>query len=820
MKKFTVLLFTVAFFAFLGNSRAQSDSSNPTVIGVTPTSFYEVMNPDMIVKRTDPVSAGLAPIPNNPNFKPESFNLNAKGSTAWGFEAINNNYVTFDTDDPYTFNSILSSTSWAAYAGDFVTGDDTKLYINNFNDSTFGTVDVASGVYTEIGSVPFQYYNDFACDKTTGILYGIENNVLYTINTTTAQETFVGNLGNTGGIMVAIAVDGTGNMWGHDLVLDEIWAINKTTGAGVSVGPTGFDANYAQSMSWDPISNTVYLAAFNNSNFNFEFRSVNLVTGATTLIGAGLYFNEVTILGFPALAPHGDGESCESAIGYTVVDDAPVYGSTTYTGDFVWYSVENPEIQDFYVSLCGSDFDTKVAIYESCDDWNGELPDWYDYAGAIAYNDDSYACDGGEYSLQSLTHVNWAAPGTFYVLVWGFGGEYGDYELKIHGDQSKLTHNGWGSLSTYVDLDTKGTSVEVIFANVEQQMTILLQDMGIYWPGYNLNTIGDYDTYAGCKVKWNDETTWIVEGDIVEDVSVTFPAGTYYLPVLSKAPVEAQDFITVPAVEFMFDIDNGLIYWPEGGIIPGVGGSLEYLFPGSAYMFKCTEEITFDFEPSPADYAVSIPQDYFKTLENNTTWNDVLKTGDHHFVGFSRSALDVLEPGDYIGVFNADGICTGMQLYAGKESALAMPVNGNDATTQEVDGMTDQEFLNFRIYRDGQIYDVNAVYNPAMPNYDGLFNINGLSQVTDLKFGPLSIEENPISSVKIYPNPSSGVFNIDLVGFENTVMMEVLNSRGQLIYKTELNVSQQLDLTEQPRGVYFIRLFNSTSVHLEKIVVK
>ncbi len=519
--------------------------------------------------------------------------------------------------------------------------------------------------------------------------------------------------------------------------------------------------------------------------------------------------------------PYGDGDRCEVAFEYTVVGDTTVFGSTTYGGDFVWYSVENPETQDFYVSLCGSGFDTKVAVYKSCDDFNGTFPDWYDYAGAIAFNDDSYACDGGNYSLQSLTHVNWAAPETYYVLIWGWGGDYGNYELKIHGDQSKLTRVGWGSLSTYVDLDNKGTSIEDVFADVDQQLTILIQDMGIYWPGYNLNTIGDYDTYSGCKAKWNDETTWIVEGDIVDDVSVTFPAGTYYLPVLNITPVGAQGFITVAAVEFMFDIDNGLIYWPEGGIVPGVDGSIEYLFPGSAYIFRCTDEVTFDFEPyAPTDYIVSIPQDYFRTFENNTTWNDVLKTGDHHIVGFSRLALDVLEPDDYIGVFNAEGICTGMQLYAGKESALAMPVNGNDITTQEVDGMTDQEFLNFRIYRDGRVCDVNPVYNPAMPNYDGLFNVNGLSQVTDFKFDPLSIEENPISSVMIYPNPSSGVFNIHLEGFENTLKMEVLNSRGQLIHKTGLNASHQLDLTGQPKGVYFIRLFNSTSVYLKKVVIK
>jgi hypothetical protein len=198
----------------------------------------------------------------------------------------------------------------------------------------------------------------------------------------------------------------------------------------------------------------------------------------------------------------------------------------------------------------------------------------------------------------------------------------------------------------------------------------------------------------------------------------------------------------------------------------------------------------------------------------------VLKTGDHHIVGLSQSALNKLEAGDYIGTFNNEGICVGMQLYAGKEKALAIAVNGNDVTTTDIDGMMDQEMMNFRVYRDGQVYDVNPIYNSLMPNYDGVFNMNGLSQIIDFKFGPLSIEENPMSAVMIYPNPSTGIFNIDLQGFESTVKMEVLNSRGQLIFNAELNASYQLDLTAQPQGVYFIRLINSSSVHLEKIIVK
>ncbi|OQX79913.1 MAG: hypothetical protein B6D64_04085 [Bacteroidetes bacterium 4484_276] len=526
--------------------------------------------------------------------------------------------------------------------------------------------------------------------------------------------------------------------------------------------------------------------------------------------------------------PYTYGDLCELAYEYAIVDDPTIFSSTTYTGDFVWYSVENPETQDFVVSLCGSDYDTKVAIYESCDGWDGEFPvgeDLESLHGAIAYNDDNYVCGQGDYSLQSLTQLNWADPGTYYVLVWGWGGEFGNFALDIYSQQAQTTRVGWGGLSAYVDFNAKGegASMDSVFEDVNPQLTIIINELGIYWPGYNINTIGDYDVHEGQKAKWNEETSWIVEGDIVDDVTVTFPAGVHYLPVLNVTPVAVQGFITeVANIDFMFDLDNMLVYWPDGGIVPGVEGALEYLFPGSAYLFRCSDEVTFDFAPySPnKNSGVTIPPDYFRTFNNNTTWNDVLKTGDHHIVGLSQSALNSLEAGDYIGTFNSEGICTGMQLITGKEAALALPVNGDDMTTKDVDGMLDKEYLNYKVYRDGQVYEVTPIYNPNMPNYDGLFNVNGLSQVIDFKFGPLSVEEDPLSAITVYPNPSTGIFNINIQGIENTMKMEVLNSRGQLIYSTELNSSRQLDLSSQPRGVYFVRLYNASSVHLKKIVVK
>nr|NQU92266.1 carboxypeptidase regulatory-like domain-containing protein [Bacteroidota bacterium] len=545
---------------------------------------------------------------------------------------------------------------------------------------------------------------------------------------------------------------------------------------------------------------------------SLTIEDVNIYTAITTTINFELH-------------PIPTGDQCGDGIPYTVVDDPVIYSSTTHTGDYTWYSVDNPVTQDFVVSLCGSEFNTMVAVYDNCEAWDGNFPDATDWHGAIAFNDDNIVCkQGTQPSLQSLAHLNWANPGTYHVLVWGSGGNFGNYELDIYSEQSQTTVVGWGGLSTYVDLDiTKGKSMEEVFADVIPQLVIIFGESGIYWPGYNINTIGDFNTFEGYKVKWADETTWIVEGNIVNDRTVTFPAGTHMLPVLNITPVAVEGFITgLEQIVLMFDVDNNLIYWPDGGIIPGVEGALEYLIPGSAYLFECNAEVTFNFEPYAPDASggITIPPDYFSTLDNKTPWGDVLKTGDHHIVGMDQNALNSLESGDYIGVFNSEGICTGMQLYTGKNTALAMAVNGDDVTTGEVDGMLNREYMNYKVYRDGQIFKASPVYNTNMPDYDGMFIVNGLSQIINFKLGSTSILEGSMSDILIYPNPSTGIFHIDLQGIENSMNLEVLNSCGQLIYSSKLKGSCELDLTANPQGIYFIRLVYARSVHLEKIVIK
>ncbi|MGB4928771.1 MAG: T9SS type A sorting domain-containing protein, partial [Chitinophagales bacterium] len=67
----------------------------------------------------------------------------------------------------------------------------------------------------------------------------------------------------------------------------------------------------------------------------------------------------------------------------------------------------------------------------------------------------------------------------------------------------------------------------------------------------------------------------------------------------------------------------------------------------------------------------------------------------------------------------------------------------------------------------------------------------------------------------VYPNPTSGLFNIALNGYaDQTFELTVVNAIGQIVYTTSLNVNaesfvQSIDLTEVVAGVYQIALVNN-----------
>lgn len=81
------------------------------------------------------------------------------------------------------------------------------------------------------------------------------------------------------------------------------------------------------------------------------------------------------------------------------------------------------------------------------------------------------------------------------------------------------------------------------------------------------------------------------------------------------------------------------------------------------------------------------------------------------------------------------------------------------------------------------------------------------------------LENNEETSFKVYPNPNNGTFTISAK--ESHHMLTITNVLGQNIYQSEIkNHTSEIDFSKQPKGIYFVKIYDRKKIHLEKIVVQ
>lgn len=81
------------------------------------------------------------------------------------------------------------------------------------------------------------------------------------------------------------------------------------------------------------------------------------------------------------------------------------------------------------------------------------------------------------------------------------------------------------------------------------------------------------------------------------------------------------------------------------------------------------------------------------------------------------------------------------------------------------------------------------------------------------------------SGVNIIPNPSTGIFYLTLNNLSEETTLKVLNLQGQNVFYKKISVkskkyTEKIDLSSQPKGVYFVEVRSKDTVKSEKIILK
>ncbi|NOR86955.1 MAG: T9SS type A sorting domain-containing protein, partial [Bacteroidales bacterium] len=85
----------------------------------------------------------------------------------------------------------------------------------------------------------------------------------------------------------------------------------------------------------------------------------------------------------------------------------------------------------------------------------------------------------------------------------------------------------------------------------------------------------------------------------------------------------------------------------------------------------------------------------------------------------------------------------------------------------------------------------------------------------------VGISQNNSESIKVYPNPTTGI--IKLTVFENPISVSITDIAGKTIYNSEFKTIDSetiIDISNQPNGVYFMKLQTEQKIMTEKIIKK
>lgn len=386
--------------------------------------------------------------------------------------------------------------------------------------------------------------------------------------------------------------------------------------------------------------------------------------------------------------------------------------------------------------------------------------------------------------------------------------DMGAYEFGT----APLVHNisipaGWSGVSSY--LKPNNPSMASVLSPIMNNLDILYNFNGMYYPGGNIYTLVSWNEYDGYAIKVNQAVTLPIGPLEIGDKTVALDQGWNFIPVLSPTNYSVTSlFNGVNGFAMAKDVAGVGVYWPAYGI-----NTIGNVLPGKAYYVRMDNAGSINYNPfkaNPVEFGSSVNEPLL------TPWNAVTVTPASHLVLFIFNDTPMMN-GDIIGGFTAEGLCAGAVEITDPTMPFTVNMNGDDNFTTEKDGFATSNPLYYKLYRPstGETFDLAVTYSPGMNQ--GYFEHNGVSVINSVTMSATGVTDPFATSLTIYPNPSKGAFTI--TGISNDVNVSIFNAFGDEIYSGSLNLPATLNLTGQPKGFYFARFETAAGVYFEKLVI-
>lgn len=136
-------------------------------------------------------------------------------------------------------------------------------------------------------------------------------------------------------------------------------------------------------------------------------------------------------------------------------------------------------------------------------------------------------------------------------------------------------------------------------------------------------------------------------------------------------------------------------------------------------------------------------------------------------------------------------------------------------------GAGSEDYLfDMKLTSDGGYIMCGYIINGSLPQKNDVLVIKIDSNGCAISNCTVGINENtiPENEIIVYPNPSSGIFTIEIENLENAVV-EIYNISGQLVKHQMLkNNYEIIDINQQPNGLYLVKISSNKQVITKRIV--
>lgn len=124
------------------------------------------------------------------------------------------------------------------------------------------------------------------------------------------------------------------------------------------------------------------------------------------------------------------------------------------------------------------------------------------------------------------------------------------------------------------------------------------------------------------------------------------------------------------------------------------------------------------------------------------------------------------------------------------------------------------------IYVTGHFGD-SADFDPGETSF--YLNSNGQNDVFITKLNSINTGVKYLSpftpSIKLYPNPSNGIFTMVVNGGGSYINFTITDILGKIVYSNRYLVQTKIDLSNQPNGTYFIQLKTENEIVTRKLII-